>query len=858
MSADLEIGAVIAGHRIERLVGRGGMGVVYLAVDESLERPVALKLIAPDLASDTRFRDRFKREARMLAELDHPNVIRIWRYGEHEGQLFVAMQFIEGTDLAGLIDLEGRLVPYRAARIIANAAAALDVAHGHGLVHRDVKPHNILIEKGVGDERVVLTDFGLAKRTRGSQSRVSQTRGFVGTPAYAAPELVRSHRVDARADVYSLGVVLFEALTGRLPFTGDAAAMLVAHAVESAPLVSDFAEQDVPAAFDNVVGRALAKLPDERFASAGDLGRAALAAADDRSVNMLMGSVARGDAAPRTDASEVESPPPEGSSVAQDPASSQMRELLRRAEGHRVTRRYDSALEEFGRALELSHDSVDALAGRGHTLLSCHRVDDAAADLERALELDATSVYALIGRGGVHMACNRATDALDDYTTALGLDPGSLEAVLGRSAALLRLNRLQDARAAVGTASAIDPAAADTLTVSATLEMHSERPAQALELAGRAVEADDRSPAAYVARGVAYLASGDLPAAVKDLTHAQDLDPLLADAQALLGLVLLRNDHLEDAVAVLNRALELSPTSSRTNAWLVAAYVQQNRTDEAKRACERALELDANCASAVMAQAICMLSEDQPKVGLDMVDRALHLDRGGMLAFYGAGKVYVWRGEAALALRRFNEAEADFSLALAAEPLLVDALAGRARSLAALGRLEDAVSAYRLALLHAPTSAELYLGRGEARLALSQYALGLSDLHRAISLSPDSEALRHARREVVRQLPVDETLGHLFHALGMALDEENWGAADERSIEIVRGAAGHDLIDSREKAEAVDAAVLAKLDAMWRDSDQGQLRRRPWMAGEKAGVTKYKRIVSFQTWLTWRLKQLGL
>jgi YVTN family beta-propeller protein len=276
---DLTPGAVFAGHRIEGIAGRGGMGVVYRATHLALDHVVALKVIAPDLAGDERFRRRFADESRIAVSIRHPNVVQIHHAGEEDGLLFVTMDLIEGTDLRGLLRQHGTLDPGHAVRITAAVAAALDAAHAKGLVHRDIKPGNVLIERpDEADEHVYLTDFGLARAVEATTG-ITATGAFVGTLDYVAPEQIRGQRVDARSDVYALGCVLFETLTGNPPFAArdDKVAKMYAHLQEEAPRLRVL-RPDLPGELDHVVARALAKEPDERFPSAGDLGRAATAA----------------------------------------------------------------------------------------------------------------------------------------------------------------------------------------------------------------------------------------------------------------------------------------------------------------------------------------------------------------------------------------------------------------------------------------------------------------------------------------------------------------------------------------------------------------------------------------------------
>jgi len=274
--SELQPGDRFAGHRIDAVAGRGGMGVVYRALQLDLDRHVALKVIAQQLAQDQTFRDRFVRESRAAASIDHPNVIPIYYAGEHDGVLYIAMRYVEGPDLRSLVRAHERLDPERAARLVAQVGAALDAAHARGIVHRDVKPENVLL--GASDH-VYLTDFGLTKRVDSLAGIPTRPGGWVGTLGYVAPEQIRGERVDARADVYALGCLLVFALTGHAPFRRETEeATLWAHLSEPPPPVSADVP-GVPPAFDAVVARAMAKDPAERFQSAGDLGKAALAAA---------------------------------------------------------------------------------------------------------------------------------------------------------------------------------------------------------------------------------------------------------------------------------------------------------------------------------------------------------------------------------------------------------------------------------------------------------------------------------------------------------------------------------------------------------------------------------------------------
>ena len=269
MRPDRRIGTQIAGYTIEALLGRGGMGAVYLAQQTRPRRKVALKLLLSDLSDDDAFRERFNRESDLAASVDHPNILPVYEAGEADGLLYLAMRYVHGSDLKSLLRRSGPLDLSRAVSILGQVASGLDAAHRHGLVHRDVKPGNILVASGTGPEpvdHVYLSDFGLTKRTD-SVTGLTLSGQFVGTPDYVAPEQIEGRHLDHRVDVYALGCVLFECLVGRAPYRRDVEwAVLSAHLREPVPSVSAL-RPDVPEDLDQVVRTALAKDPDDRYSS---------------------------------------------------------------------------------------------------------------------------------------------------------------------------------------------------------------------------------------------------------------------------------------------------------------------------------------------------------------------------------------------------------------------------------------------------------------------------------------------------------------------------------------------------------------------------------------------------------------
>jgi YVTN family beta-propeller protein len=276
--ADPRLGTRLAGYRIQALLGRGGMGVVYLAEQLGPHRPVALKLLLDPATASEAFRERFLRESELAAAIDHPNVLPVYDAGETDGVLWIAMRYVDGIDLAALLAREGPLAPEQALALCGQVAGALDAAHARGLVHRDVKPANILlaVEKGAVTH-AYLADFGLTKRVGGARG-LTVSGQVLGTIDYVAPEQVEGGPVDGRADQYALGCVLFECLTGVVPFQRDSElAVLWAHVNDPPPLIGEH-RPDLPVALDDAIGRALAKAPGDRHPSCGALAAAAQAA----------------------------------------------------------------------------------------------------------------------------------------------------------------------------------------------------------------------------------------------------------------------------------------------------------------------------------------------------------------------------------------------------------------------------------------------------------------------------------------------------------------------------------------------------------------------------------------------------
>ena len=267
VSADLS-GQRLGHYRVEGVLGRGGMSIVYRAVDERLGRAVALKVMSENLSADPEFRTRFVGEARAASAIDHVNVVPLYEFGDSGGHLFIAMRLVDGTDLARELQ-QGPLAPRRALQLLGQVGAALDMLHQHGLVHLDVKPANVLITRNelVGTEHVYVADFGL---TRGDgNGHRTRTGDFLGSPTYASPEHLRGQDLDASTDEYSLTCMLFAALAGRPPFVGDVRTVITGHLTGTVPSLA--ALTGLPPTIDRVIARGMGHDPGQRYPTSADL-----------------------------------------------------------------------------------------------------------------------------------------------------------------------------------------------------------------------------------------------------------------------------------------------------------------------------------------------------------------------------------------------------------------------------------------------------------------------------------------------------------------------------------------------------------------------------------------------------------
>jgi serine/threonine-protein kinase len=370
VSGALDAGSKLAGYRITGLLGRGGMGFVYEAEHQLLKRKAALKMLAPELGGGADFRERFIRESQTVASIDHPNIIPIYDAGDVEGLVYIAMRYVKGPDLEKLIQDGGTQDPLEALSILEQVAGALDAAHAHEIIHRDVKPANVMIEEDSG--RIYLMDFGIAKQ--GGTPGLTQAGVFVGTVDYAAPEQIESKEITAAADIYAFGGVLYQTLTGKKPYERDSdVAVMFAHITEPPPKVSQ-ARPELPEALDAVIARAMAKSRDERFTTCREMIEAARAA--------LGGAVTAAVSAATAEAAAHVPPPPEPRSSLPAPAT----RLVGRDEEL-------EALTALVRQPAVRLVTLTGLGGTGKTRLALEAATTLQPDFDEAFFVDLTPIH---------------------------------------------------------------------------------------------------------------------------------------------------------------------------------------------------------------------------------------------------------------------------------------------------------------------------------------------------------------------------------------------------------------------------------------------------------------------------------
>ena len=590
--AGFRAGSVVAGYRLEAQVGAGGMAVVFRAREEQLRRLVALKVLVADLAADREFRRRFIAESRAAAAVDDPHIIPVYRAGEAGGVLFIAMRFVEGGDLRLALEREGPLRLGRAAAFLSPVASALDAAHRAGIIHRDVKPANILVDARPGQpDHVYLSDFGVSK-TALSAAASTRTGQFLGTPDYAAPEQIQGRAVDGRVDQYALACVAFQLLTGTVPFRRDHdMAVLLAHLSEPPPSLTS-RRPDLPGTADRVLARALAKDPEKRYGSCREFVDALREALD--LAPHFSGGPAAASHHPPTRITPRPGPPETtaaGTAVAPaDPAAAVTVDSL--PGGSRADTRSPGAEGTYREAIRLNPADAAAHRSLGNALLEAARYPEAEAAYREAIRLNPANAAAHNDLGVILGLRHYPADAEAAYREAIRLDPAYALPHSNLGSVLREAGRYPEAEAAYREAIRLNPGypvAHNNLGVTLA-SLH--RPAEAEAAYWEAIRLDPAYAQPRNNLGDVLREAGRYAEAEAAYREAIRVDPAYVEAHHNLGVVLGLQHRYSEAEVASREAVRLDPAMAEAHASLGVTLCGLGRYPEAEAAFREAIRVN--------------------------------------------------------------------------------------------------------------------------------------------------------------------------------------------------------------------------------------------------------------------------
>jgi tetratricopeptide (TPR) repeat protein len=722
-------GKTLGKYRLIERLGRGGMAEVYRAYQPRLERDVAVKVMLGYLAEDEKFVGRFEREAKAVAALRHPHIVQIHDFDVEDDVYYMVMEYIGGETLKARLkrlNAEGRRLPLdEVARIFRTLCDALDYAHAQGCIHRDIKPANIMFD----GERLVLTDFGIASIVGGT--RYTASGAMVGTPAYMSPEQGQGNPGDVRSDVYSLGVILYEMVTGRLPYDADTPlAIVLKHLSEPLPLPSQICA-DVPPTVERVILKALAKSPDDRYQSAGVLAEALEAAVESMELPAEALPPLR---EPRVDAAR---PAPV-------------------AEPAPPRRRVPWALVGVAAVVlvALAVAALLILPGRGEKAKPAVSLTEVVSPTgaippTRVISPEAMAHY----EAGV-VAFREEWDyetAIQELTQAIEADPEFAEAYYLRGAVYAEDDQSAEAEADLSQAIALQPDLVEAYYERGRLYLHYiERPEDALADYTAAIELNSEFVEAYVERAKYYLWYGDDDEqALADLNRALELAPDLAEAWVLRGEVYFEREEYDLALPDLTHAVELDPEDTWAWEMLGSSHYWLGEYEEAIACYDKAIELDPSDLDTYYDRAFAYLEMGDLNAALEDFDRVLLLEPERSGAHYGRGRLHVAAG-------RYEEAIADFTEVMKDEeqeyewPYFQEdsPYIDRALAYQALGRTEEALADLDRLIEEDPYWHLPYYHRGLVYKELGQTEAARADFRTLWENAPDEEWQRKAEEEL--------------------------------------------------------------------------------------------------------------
>jgi tetratricopeptide (TPR) repeat protein len=759
-------------YQIQAELGRGAFGAVYRAFDPELERLVALKvLLRPTAAA----KKRFEREVRATARLRHPNIVAVHDCGEHGDRPFLVMDFVAGQTLEALASARGGLEARRAAQLVRDLARALEYAHAEGILHRDLKPQNVMVDRrGQG----FVADFGLARLKELAGHSLTASGHMLGTPLYMPLEQAMGERVDERADVYALGGVLYFALTGR-PHRAAMTMDELMRALHHLPPPPSELCPGLPRDMDRICARALAPDVAARYQSAGDLADdlerflAGVALSPSRApqvavrlvgLGVLLAGVvasaailARGEGRPVEPApspnvaASPDAPTPESSgapTVGPSVLEALEPELVtpapagppppgwEQAQRELEARDWEAALRSCGRVLEEDSRFVPALVGRGRAFKALQRYAPALAELDRALELDPRNLEGLEQRAVVHIYVSDHRAALADAEAGVRLVPDSKRFVYLKAVCLVELDQ-EAAIVAIGRLIELDSRSSTAWSLRGTACLRLGRNREAAESLRKATELAPKDAELWLNFGVALRRAGLPDQALEALGRAKALAPrsskiLIRRAGNLVAL-----GRFEEALAEYDMVLAAKPNSAAAWSGSGDAFSRRELWEEAHERYSRALELEPDRAAALTWRGICRLRLGLLADAQGDLERAVALDPSLTLAWTFLGTVRCEQGEVEAGLETYDQV-------LERDPVDLETLKARGKLRGLLGKLTEARADLDLAVREHPAAAEAWALRARIRLQQGDAAGAAEDAKASLALDPSSAVERMA------------------------------------------------------------------------------------------------------------------
>jgi tetratricopeptide (TPR) repeat protein/tRNA A-37 threonylcarbamoyl transferase component Bud32 len=739
----------IGPYAVRELIAKGGAGAVYRCVDPATGREVAVKVLRQLDQASAYQRERFRREVAAMAELRHPHVVAVLGAGEHSGSPWLALELVRGMSLQERLDRRGPLPERAAAEVVLKLAQAMAQAHAGGVLHRDLKPDNVLLDER-GEPR--LTDFGLARDLDGGQDRLTKTGAVVGTPGYMPPEQASGGRsqIGPHTDVYGLGAILYACLTGESPVKGSTLAEILVATVDQAPTPPSKGNPGVSDALERICLRCLDKDPGARYVTAGALSMALegfltgpLASSQSASARaplvvvsvagliglaalggwwLVSGPVAPAEPEPLSgERRSAELPGGPGPAPAQGANA-------------------DPAETPPSSPQEGPADAGDTPADRAQaerrlavatSMFEAGDFEGAVSELDEVIRLDPTYVLALAQRGEAKRAAGDPQAALEDLDQAVRLNPDHVPARLNRAAAKADLGDHQGTIEDLDHAIRVSPRWVPSWTKRGVAKAHLGDYLGAIRDHTAALELSPTRASSWVGRGYARLSLGDEQGAIEDLDRAIEIDPTLAAAWFNLGAAKLNLRRYQEAIEDLSQAIRFDPGFAQ--AWFRRGLGRDElgQFAEAIADLDRSIELDGSYAPAWVQRGRSKLNAGDDRGGLVDLDQAISLDQTLVSAWSS-------RGSAKFNLGDFRGAVEDLDVALGRDPGDVSSWLTRGSAKANLEDHQGALADLDQAVQLDSSQGLAWAQRGGVKLTLGDEQGALVDLNRALELDPEA------------------------------------------------------------------------------------------------------------------------